>query len=142
MEYGSIFIKLIAGFARLWAMTRLLGNKEISALTPFDFISAVILGDLAGNTIYEKEHSVLMLLFTLAVWTVLSITFEKVTQQESGEIQHPVLKSLAKDEQWLLQELLKKDYPALDAVAYAELNEEGELSVIAAVRHHTMPGEF
>jgi uncharacterized membrane protein YcaP (DUF421 family) len=61
---------------------------------------------------------------------------------ESGEIQHPVLKSLAKDEQRLLQELLKKGYPELDAVAYAELNEEGELSVIAAVRHQTMPGEF
>lgn len=52
-------------------------QKEISALTPFDFISAVILGDLVGETIYEKEHTVLMLLFTLAVWTILSITFEK-----------------------------------------------------------------
>lgn len=80
MEYGSIFIKLIAGFIGLWVMTRLLGKKEISALTPFDFISAVILGDLVGETIYEEKHSVLMLLFTLAVWTVLSILFEKVTQ--------------------------------------------------------------
>lgn len=53
-EYGLILIKLIAGFMGLWAMTRLLGKKEISALTPFDFISAVILGDLVGDTIYEK----------------------------------------------------------------------------------------
>lgn len=215
-------------------MTRLLGKKEISALTPFDFISAVILGDLVGNTIYEKENSVLMLLFTLAVWTVLSIIFEKVTQHirklrkplegepeilirdgaidlhklrknnldfeqlrmmlrakdtfsirevayaiyetngslsilkkpqyepanreelgiasravqlpqslvESGEIQHPALQNLAKDEHWLLQELRKQGYSDLAAVAYAELDEDGELSVIASVRHQAKPGEF
>ncbi|MFD2879066.1 hypothetical protein ACFTAO_28655 [Paenibacillus rhizoplanae] len=35
------------------------------------------MGDLVGETIYEEKHSVLMLLFTLAVWTVLSILFEK-----------------------------------------------------------------
>lgn len=234
MEYGSIFIKLIAGFIGLWAMTRLLGKKEISALTPFDFISAVILGDLVGNTIYEKENSVQMLLFTLAVWTVLSITFEKITQHvsklrkplegepeilirdgaidlhklrknnldfeqlrmmlrakdtfsinevayaiyetngslsilkkpqyepvtredldidakgvsltqcvvESGSIQRPALESLGKHESWLLQELRKRGYPELTSVAYAELNEEGELCVIEAATNQAKPGEF
>ena len=233
MEYGSIFIKLIAGFIGLWAMTRLLGKKEISALTPFDFISAVILGDLVGNTIYEKDHSVFQLLFTLAVWSVLSIIFEKLTQHvrklqkplegepeilirdgaidlvklrknnldfeqlrmmlrakdtfsihevayaiyetngslsimkkpqyepatredlnmawrnvrlpqsliESGEIRHSALTSLAKDEGWLLRELEKQGYADLSSIAYAELNEDGELSVIASVRHQAKPGE-
>lgn len=234
MEYGSILVKLIAGFGGLWAMTRLLGKKEISALTPFDFISAVILGDLVGNTIYEKENSVLMLLFTLAVWTVLSITFEKITMHirklrkplegepeilirdgaidlnklrknnldfeqlrmmlrakdtfsihevayaiyetngslsilkkpqyepatredldiaakevclpqclvEYGIIQRPALESLGKPESWLLQELRKQGYPELASVAYAELNEEGELCVIEAASHQAKPGEF
>ncbi|AIQ30715.1 hypothetical protein P40081_23020 [Paenibacillus sp. FSL P4-0081] len=234
MEYGSILVKLIAGFIGLWAMTRLLGKKEISALTPFDFISAVILGDLVGDTIYEKDHSVLKLLFALAVWSVLSITFEKITQHvsklrkplegepeilirdgaidlhklrknnldfeqlrmmlrakdtfsinevayaiyetngslsilkkpqyepvtredldidakgvclpqclvESGSIQRPALESLGKHESWLLQELRKKGYPELTSVAYAELNEEGELCVIEAATHQAKPGEF
>lgn len=234
MEYGDIFIKLVAGFIGLWAMTRLLGKKEISALTPFDFISAVILGDLVGDTIYEKEHSVPMLLFALAVWTVLSITFEKVTQHirklrgplegepeilvrdgkidlkklrsnnldfeqlrmmlrakdtfsvhevayaiyetngslsilkkpqfepatrkdldiaekevqlprslvESGEINHAALQNLGKDLDWLMSGLKDQGYTDLTSVAYAELNEDGELCIVESVRHQAKPGEF
>ncbi|MEK4059248.1 MULTISPECIES: DUF421 domain-containing protein [Paenibacillus] len=227
MEYGAIFIKLIAGFIGLWAMTRLLGKKEISALTPFDFISAVILGDLVGDTIYTPENSVLMLIFTLAVWTVLSLTFEKVTQRiralrkplegepeilirdgeidlvklrknnldfdqlrmmlrakdtfsvsevayaiyetngslsimkkpqfeaatredlavsiqettlpqsiiEDGIIQRRTLSELGHDEAWLDGELRKLGYSGPQAVAYAEITEEGEFAVVSSVSH-------
>ncbi|ULO09457.1 DUF421 domain-containing protein [Paenibacillus sp. 19GGS1-52] len=222
MELVSILIKLIAGFVGLWAMTRLLGKKEIAALTPFDFISAVMLGDLVGNTIYEKNTSVWMLIFTLAVWTVLSVTFEKITQRyhklrkplegeseilirngqidlmrlrrnnldfdqlrmmlrakdtfsvsevayaiyetngslsilkkpqyeivtradinlnaqqihmpqsivEDGIVQLKGLRDLGKDEVWLHQQLQEKGFPDIKAVAYAEVNEEGELNVV------------
>lgn len=223
MELGLILIKLIAGFVGLWAMTRLLGKKEIAALTPFDFISAVMLGDLVGNTIYEKDTSVWMLIFTLAVWTVLSVTFEKITQRyqklrkplegepeilirngqidlmrlrrnnldfdqlrmmlrakdtfsvsevayaiyetngslsilkkpqfevvtrrdinlnaqqihmpqsivEDGIVQLKGLRDLGKDEVWLHQQLQEKGFPDIKAVAYAEVNEEGELYVVS-----------
>ncbi|MBW4083003.1 DUF421 domain-containing protein [Paenibacillus sp. S150] len=232
-EYGSILIKLLAGFTGLWAMTRMLGKKEISALTPFDFISAVILGDLVGNTIYEPEKSVL-LLFTLAVWTVLSIIFEKVTQRvrklrkplegepeilirdgkidltrlrknnldfeqlrmmlrakdtfsvnevayaiyetngslsilkkpqfepatreeldiapprtrlprslvESGTVQKTTLASIGQDEAWLRMMLREQGHPDLNSVAYAEISEDGELTVIPATEQKTRPGEY
>lgn len=225
MELESILIKLIAGFVGLWAMTRLLGKKEIAALTPFDFISAVMLGDLVGNTIYEKDTSVWMLIFTLAVWTVLSVTFEKITQRyqklrkplegepeilirngqidlmrlrrnnldfdqlrmmlrakdtfsvsevayaiyetngslsilkkpqfevvtrrdinlnaqqihmpqsivEDGIVQLKGLRDLGKDEVWLHQQLQEKGFPDIKAVAYAEVNEEGELYVVSRI---------
>lgn len=234
MEYGSILIKLVAGFIGLWAMTRLLGKKEISALTPFDFISAVILGDLVGETIYDKEKNILMLLFTLAVWTVLSISFEKITQHirklrkplegepniiirdgeidldklrknnldfaqlrmmlrakdtfsveevayaiyetngslsilkkpefepvtredmkissksiqlpqslvEAGVVQRHALDSLGKDETWLRRQLQEQGHPELRNVAYAEINEEGELTVISHVNREAKPGEY
>lgn len=158
MEYGSIFIKLFAGFIGLWAMTRLLGKKEISALTPFDFISAVILGDLVGNTIYEKDHSVIELLFTLAVWTVLSIIFEKVTQHirklrkplegepeiliRDGAIDLTKLRKNNLDFGQLRMMLRAKETFSIHEVAYAEINEDGELSVIASVRHQAKSGEY
>lgn len=41
-----------------------------------------------------------------------------------------------------MQELRKKGYPELASVAYAELNEEGELCVIEAAPHQAKPGEF
>ncbi len=80
MEYLQILTKLAAGFLGLWAMTRILGKKEMSALTPFDFVSAVILGDLVGDTIYDESKTILQLLVALAGWTILSIAFDKLTQ--------------------------------------------------------------
>lgn len=227
MEYGAILIKLIAGFIGLWTMTRLLGKKEIAALTPFDFISAVILGDLVGETIYEPDHNVLKLIFTLAVWTILSFTFEKITLKvrklrkplegeaeilirdgkidlgklrknnidfdqlrmmlrakdtfsvsevayaiyetngslsilkksqyegvtrndlqlpekeinlpksviEDGIVRVETLNSLGHNESWLSVELRKLGYHSPQAVAYAEITEEGKLTVISSVSH-------
>jgi uncharacterized membrane protein YcaP (DUF421 family) len=231
MEFGSILLKLITGFAGLWVMTRLLGKKEISALTAFDFISAVILGDLVGNTIYEHEHSIWNLIFTLAVWTILSIIFEKLTQHvkalrrplegepeiliknghidlaklrknnldfnqlrmmlrakntfsihevayaiyetngslsilkksqyeevirkdmdlpaeeihlplslvEAGEPQRGTLHNLGKDEKWLTKQLQEKGYPNIKSVAYAEINEGGEICIVPGVQEKNKP---
>lgn len=151
MEYELIFIKLIAGFIGLWAMTRLLGKKEISALTPFDFISAVILGDLVGNTIYEKEHSVLMLIFTLAVWTLLSVAFEKITLRlpglrkplegepeiliRDGKIDLVKLRKNNLDFDQLRMMLRAKDTFSVSEVAYAIYETNGSLSLLKKAQY-------
>ncbi|WP_138495148.1 DUF421 domain-containing protein [Paenibacillus pinistramenti] len=80
MMIGEITVKLIVGFLGLWVMTRWLGKKEISQLTPFDFISSIMLSELVGNTIYDEEASVVKLLYALLLWALLSYLFEKVTQ--------------------------------------------------------------
>ncbi|MBB6734486.1 DUF421 domain-containing protein [Cohnella zeiphila] len=77
-DYAEIAVKLAIAFAGLWTMTRLLGKREIAQLTPFDFVSSLVLGDLVGNTIYDKQASYGMLLFALAFWAFLSYAFEKI----------------------------------------------------------------
>ncbi|CAH1194200.1 hypothetical protein PAECIP111892_01455 [Paenibacillus auburnensis] len=151
MDYGLITIKLIAGFIGLWAMTRLLGKKEISALTPFDFISAVILGDLVGDTIYEKKYSVLMLVFTLAVWTLLSVTFEKITLHlpklrkplegepevliRDGKIDLGKLRKNNLDFEQLRMMLRSKDTFSVSEVAYAIYETNGSLSILKKAQY-------
>lgn len=141
-----MLVKLVTGFVGLWAMTRLLGKKEISALTPFDFISAVILGDLVGETIYEDKHNWLMLVFTLAVWTGLSILFEKLTQHykrlrqplegepeiliRDGQIDLSKLRKNNLDFDQLRMMLRSKDIFSMNEVAYAIYETNGSLSVM------------
>jgi len=153
MEYGAVFIKLTAGFIGLWAMTRLLGKKEIAALTPFDFISAVILGDLVGSTIYEKQHSVWMLIFSLAVWTILSLSFEKITQHihklrkplegapeiliQNGAIHLEKLRKNNLDFEQLRMMLRAKDAFSLNEVAYAIYETNGSLSILKKTQYET-----
>lgn len=157
MELESILIKLIAGFVGLWAMTRLLGKKEIAALTPFDFISAVMLGDLVGNTIYEKDTSVWMLIFTLAVWTVLSVTFEKITQRyqklrkplegepeiliRNGQIDLMRLRRNNLDFDQLRMMLRAKDTFSVSEVAYAIYETNGSLSILKKPQYEVVTRE-
>jgi hypothetical protein len=49
MDYAMISVKLITGFFGLWFMTKLLGKKEISQLTPFDFVSSLMLTELVAK---------------------------------------------------------------------------------------------
>lgn len=47
MNITNVVIELIAGFIALFIVTRLIGKKQISHLTPFDFISSLVLGEFA-----------------------------------------------------------------------------------------------
>ncbi|WP_426446862.1 YetF domain-containing protein [Paenibacillus sp. S-38] len=78
MDYLYIFIKLGTGFIGLWLITKLLGKKEISQLTPFDFVSSLMLSELVGASIYDREVHFPELVFALVLWGVLSLGFEKV----------------------------------------------------------------
>ncbi|MBO7742677.1 DUF421 domain-containing protein [Paenibacillus sp. MWE-103] len=80
MDYTMIALKLATGFFGLWLMTKLLGKKEISQLTPFDFVSSLMLSELVGNTIYDRQVHFLELIYSLALWMALSLALEKAVQ--------------------------------------------------------------
>ncbi|RAV02331.1 DUF421 domain-containing protein [Paenibacillus sp. YN15] len=154
MEYLQILAKLAAGFLGLWAMTRILGKKEISALTPFDFVSAVILGDLVGSTIYEESLTILQLLVALAGWTILSICFDKLTQYVKafrkplegkpdllicdGKIDVQELYRNNLDFDQLRTMLRSKDIFSLSEVAFAVYETNGTLSVMRKSSYETV----
>ena len=61
---GQITIELFVGFVLLIA-TKILGKTQISQLTPFDFISAIVIGELVGNTVYDPEVRVGSILYAV-----------------------------------------------------------------------------
>ncbi|MGU3472755.1 DUF421 domain-containing protein [Paenibacillus sp. D51F] len=76
--FGQIALKLLIALVSLMIMTKVLGKKEISQLTAFDFVSSLMLSELVGNTIYDREVGYGHLVFALAVWTLLSYGTEKL----------------------------------------------------------------
>ncbi|NHN28901.1 DUF421 domain-containing protein [Paenibacillus sp. S3N08] len=64
----------------LWLITRILGKKEISQLTAFDFVSSLMLSEIVGNTLYDKDISLMELLYALVLWTLMAIFLEKLVQ--------------------------------------------------------------
>ncbi|ANE47697.1 hypothetical protein SY83_17000 [Paenibacillus swuensis] len=146
MDYTYITLKLVTGFAGLWLTTRILGKKEISQLTPFDFISSLLLSELVGNTIYDKEIHFSHLLYAIAFWGLLSYALEILTFRvkrlrkpldgspdiiiEDGRINLKQMHHNKMDFEQLQMLLRQKDIFSIREVAYAVLETNGNLSVL------------
>ncbi|MDN4071212.1 DUF421 domain-containing protein [Paenibacillus vini] len=146
MDFEQIAFKLIVGFVGLWLLTRFLGKKEISQLTPFDFVSSLMLSELVGNTVYQEDVKFSHLLFSLLLWGVLSYLFEKVTQYakrargvldgkpsiliRDGEVDLNELKKNSLDFDQLRMLLRQHDVFFIREVAYAIFEANGSLSVM------------
>lgn len=81
MTYFDIGLKLFFGLIALLVITRLLGKKEMSQLTPFDFIYSIVLGGILEESIYEDKVSVLHVWFAVAVWGLMLYIIEKLSKR-------------------------------------------------------------
>lgn len=64
---GQITIELLIGFCSINCYKNI-RKTQISQLTPFDFISAIVLGELVGNSIYDpKIKSVVYFIFSICM---------------------------------------------------------------------------
>lgn len=80
-EYFTMFYELVFGFFALFIATKVLGKTQISQITAFDFISALLLGELVGNALFDAHAGVLEIAFVVTVYGVLMYTTEIITQK-------------------------------------------------------------
>lgn len=70
-DYIRIATDLVTGFVLLFIIAKILGKTQISQITPFEFISALVLGELVGNAIYDDKVTVWHIIFALTLWGLL-----------------------------------------------------------------------
>jgi uncharacterized membrane protein YcaP (DUF421 family) len=58
-----------------------LGKTQINQVTAFDFISALVLGELLGNAIYDKNIPIYYVFYTLFLWGILLYLIEVISQK-------------------------------------------------------------
>ncbi|ERJ11930.1 DUF421 domain-containing protein [Haloplasma contractile] len=76
---GQLTVELTVGFVLLLISVRLIGNRQLSQITPFDFISALVLGELVGNAIYDPKTPFYYIIYSVTIWTILMLLIEKIT---------------------------------------------------------------
>ncbi len=147
---GQITIELLIGFFVLLIATKILGKTQISQLTPFDFISAIVLGELVGNSIYDPKIKVWSILYSVFVWVILIYTIEVITQKIRGTRKffegYPsiIIRNGKIDREQLsvnhldinqLQQMLRqqKDIFSIREVEYMILEPNGNISVLKKV---------
>lgn len=146
MGLGQLTLELIIGFFMLLLITRFLGKTQITQLTAFDFISALILGELLGNAIYDDDIGIVEILFAVTVWGFLIFTVQLMGQKsitvrnllegkpsiviQKGVIDRQALKKNRMNINELQNLLRIKDVFSVREVEYAILEPNGSLTVL------------
>lgn len=146
MDFSGIAIKLVVGYIALMVITKVLGKTQINQLTPFDFISALALGELVGGTIHDKEISPWQIVYAVLIWGSLVYITEMITQKfkstrsilegkpsiviHKGKLNYTELKKNKLDINQLQNLLRKKDVFSILDVEYAILETDGTVSVL------------
>ncbi len=146
MEFVHTGMDLIIGFIGLFFLTRMLGKTQITQITTFDFISALVLGELVGNAVFDDDTGILKILFAIAVWGVLIYLLEIITQKwkktraflegrptiviHRGEINREALKKSKLDINQLQHLLRAKGAFSIREVAYAVLETDGTINLL------------
>lgn len=148
MLYETIF-----GFCALFLLTKILGKTQISQLTAFDFIAALVLGELVGNALFDEQAGILEIGYIIFLWGALLYIVEMLTQKYSrtryllegkpamiihqGKIIYEEMRKNKIDISELQHLLRMKDVFAVQEVEYAILESNGELSVLKKAPYQT-----
>ncbi|WP_343781917.1 DUF421 domain-containing protein [Alkalibacillus silvisoli] len=158
MDFLRITIETMVGFAALFTLTKVIGKSQITQITPFDFIAAIVLGELIGNALYDKEIGISMILFAVTLWGVLIFTIETLTIKfrrvrktlegspsliiRRGEIQRDLLKKAKLDMNQFMHLLRDKNVFSIQEVEYAVLETNGSINVLKKFIHQTPTNEL
>lgn len=136
----------MGGFFALLLATKLLGKTQITQLTPFDFVSALVLGELLGNAIYNKDIGIKYILYAITLWGTFIYLIEWITQKfkkarsilegnpsiiiRNGQLDREELKKNKLDLNQLQHLLRDKDVFSMREVEYAILEANGTVNVL------------
>jgi uncharacterized membrane protein YcaP (DUF421 family) len=74
----DIAIRTFVAFLFIFAITRIVGRRELSTLEPFDVIMLVVIGDLVQQGVTQSDNSVTGILIVLSVVTLMTALFAYV----------------------------------------------------------------
>ncbi len=154
MHYLYIAVELFVGYIALFFLTKFLGKTQITQITAFDFISALILGELVGNSLYNNQLNIAQILFAITTWGILIYSTEWLTQKsrsfrhsmestpsiviKDGKIDYKELKKNHLDLNQLQHLLRSKDIFSVRECAFALLESDGQLSVLKKSVYNTV----
>jgi len=138
--------KLILGFFLLFFLIRIIGKKIISQITPFNFISAIVLSELLGNAVYETSIPISYIFFTIFIWGGLLLSVEYIAQKSlilrqifegkpvmvirNGQIDFEQLKKSRININQLQSLLRQSEIFSIREVAFALIESNGSISVL------------
>jgi uncharacterized membrane protein YcaP (DUF421 family) len=145
-EYIETVIRSILLIAGLFVITRILGKKQLSKLSFFEYIVGITVGDIAGTLSMDVDLDLTNGITSIIIWTsvpffvsILSLKSKAfrdfvegtpTTFIEKGNIIEAALRKEKYSADEILEQLRKKNVFRVADVEFASLDSNGDLSVL------------
>ncbi|MGO4271533.1 DUF421 domain-containing protein, partial [Paenibacillus sp. TAF58] len=145
-DWVSIVIRSFFALVFLFVVTRILGKKQISQLTFFEYVLGITIGDLAGTISTDTDFRFWHGIIAILVWVLIPLTLEILTLKsktlrlwfegegtvviKDGKILEDNLKKERYTGDELLAQLRTKSVFRMADVEFAMLEASGDLSVL------------
>lgn len=145
-NYMDLLIRSVVTYFTLLLFTRIMGRKQISQLTYFDYIVGITIGSTAAVASVDKHVSMHEGIFSIVVWSMLTIIISQITLKniklrllidsepliiiENWEVNYKNMKKARYNIGDLLMQLRDKDVFYITEVEVAILEPDGKLSVL------------
>ncbi|MCH5470431.1 MULTISPECIES: DUF421 domain-containing protein [Bacillus] len=151
MKYVYLTTELIIGFFLLFIIIKFVGRKIINQITPFTFISAIVLGELLGNAVYDKNISVFHIIYSMTLWGLLLFIVEYLGQKflffrgdfegkpsaliKNGIVDREALKNNKMNINQLQSLLRQSETFSIREVAFCYLEVNGAISILKKTQY-------
>ena len=145
-EVLTVIMRSIVSLTVLFAVTKLLGKKQVSQLSLFDYVIGISIGNFAAEITMNMETQfingiVAMIVFGLIAFSVSIITMKSITLRrffmgtptiliQKGKILEKNLKKVKFDVNDLLEECRSNNYFDLKEIEYALMESKGTVSIL------------
>lgn len=144
--YLEIFIRALISVLALLIIARIIGVRQISQLTFYDYVTGITIGSIAGTLAIDPDIPLGYSLLALAVFGVISVIISLMTSKSivmrrlltgtskfliyKGNFVEHNMKMARFDVNDILRELRSQGYFNVSEIEYAVLESNGKLSVL------------
>ena len=148
MELLHVFLTSVGSVAYLFILTKLLGNKQMSQLSMFDYINGITIGSIAAEMATALEDDFLLPMIGLAVYTAAALLISLVASHsiklrkfligrplilyDNGKLYRECMKKAKLDLNEFLTECRNNGYFNLSEIQTAILETNGKISILPA----------
>lgn len=145
-ELGIVAVRGMISLITLFLLTKLLGKKQVSQLSIFDYVIGISIGNFAAEITINLEASLVYGVLAVAEFTLLAYLISIVTMKsiklrrffmgiptvliDKGEILEQGLKKVKFDINDLLEECRSNGYFDLNEIDYAVMEVNGTVSIM------------
>lgn len=145
-ELLDVTVRALSSLVTLFLITKMLGKKQVSQLSLFDYVIGISIGNFAAEMTINLESKEIngiwaVILFGLFAYAISYLTMKSIVLRrffmgtptiliQDGKILEKNLKKMKFDINDMLEEIRSAGYFDLSQVEYAVLEPNGEVSIL------------